>query len=372
MLFEPFKYMEWAKTVPFAGAGWNLGMSGFSWTDPGLLGVDPNAIALDGPNRHGAMSVRARVAARYRVPEDHVLPVAGTSLGIFLLFSAVLEPGDDILIESPTYEALLRAAGHCSGRVNRFERSFADGYRIDSDVVARALTPKTRIVAVCDLHNPSGVAMEPEAGARLKAMASERGFLLFVDEVYRDFLPDEPVGTLYEPGSPVLVASSLTKVYGMGGLRAGWILGPPEILRKARQVQNVLHVNDPWPVVPFIEAAFDHAEELRRRGLEISAAGRAVLSAWMGERTDMSWVAPAGGLCSFPRLPEGLTGTLVSETLHRDEDTLVVPGRFFEDDRHVRIGVAAGPDAVREGLTRLGRTLDRLKAGGRRSASAEN
>jgi aspartate/methionine/tyrosine aminotransferase len=95
-------------------------------------------------------------------------------------------------------------------------------------------------------------------------------------------------------------------------------------------------------------------------GLETAAAGRTVLDPWMVARADMAWAPPSGGLCSFPRLPRGLSGSLVSETLRKDEGTLVVPGRFFEDDSHVRIGIGAGPEVVREGLACLGRVLDRL------------
>jgi len=351
--------MEWAKEAR-PDIQWNLAMSGFSYLDPTLLPVDPAPVPLNGPNWHGVASVRTRVARRYGLPEDHVMPVAGTSLGIFLVFAASLDPGDHVLVEEPTYEALLRAAGTQGIVVNRFPRRFEEGWRVDPDRVMDALTPRTRIVALSDLHNPSGAAIDPGVRTKLKAMAAEKGFLLFVDEVYRDFI-EGPVGTIYEPGAPVATASSLTKVYGLGGFRAGWILGSPELLKKAWQVQNLLHVNDPWPVVKYLEAAFDRADALRAMGLKVSAEGRAELARWVEERGDVGWVPPAGGLCSFPKLPEGLSGSAVSKVLREREKTLVVPGAFFENDAHIRVGVGAGAETVREGLTRLGRTLDHLK-----------
>jgi aspartate/methionine/tyrosine aminotransferase len=123
---------------------------------------------------------------------------------------------------------------------------------------------------------------------------------------------------------------------------------------------DLLHVIDPWAMMPVIEAAFDRADSLREAGLATARAGRAVLADWVNSRADLAWVEPDAGLTAFPRLPEGVTGSEVSRILKAEEETLVVPGRFFEDDRHIRVGVAGGPDVVAEGLHRLGRVLDRL------------
>ncbi len=351
-----FEYMEFAKIdhgnrvrFPLSGSGFNLG-------DPDLLAVDPARIRLYRDTAYGDPGVRARIAARYGVPESHALPAAGTSLGIFLLAASQLDPGDRVLVEAPAYEALLSAPRVLGAAIDRFERRFEEGYALDPDRVAAALTPQTKMVVVTNLHNPSSVRLTPEVEAALVTLADRRGFLLFVDEVYRDFL-EGPVGTAYRPGAPVVVASSLTKVYGMGGLRAGWLLGPPDVLERAARVVDLLHVIDPTPMTAYIEAAFDAADRLRERNLAVSREGRRILGEWMARHPEMGWVPPDGGLCSFPRLPAGMTGSEVHRRLLEEEGTLVVPGRFFEDDRHIRIGVGAGSDALTGGLRGLERVL---------------
>jgi aspartate/methionine/tyrosine aminotransferase len=300
------------------------------------------------------------VAARYGVPEDHVLPTQGTSLGIFLAMAASLERGDEVLVERPAYEPLFKVPLSLGLHVRRFDRPFEEGYAVDVDRVRRELTPRTRMIVVSDLHNPTGRTLSPETRTALVELAAEKGATLFVDEVYRDFLPGPPA-TAYRPGMPVIVASSLTKVYGMGGLRAGWVLADPKVVVNGIRVQDFLHVNDPYPMVPFIAAAFDRADALLETARRVSSEGRQVLEEWVAGRADIAWAPPHGGLTAFPRLPAGISGTGLSEALRRDEATLVVPGRFFEDDRHVRIGVGQGTDVLREGLVRLGRTLDRLR-----------
>ena len=360
MIFPSFEYMEWAKTAPPDPAvRFNLSGSGFDYDDPALIRPDFGRVRLSGPNHHGSAAIRARVAARYGVPAEHVLNVAGTSLGIFLTCAALLEPGDEVLVEGPAYEHLVKAPAIVGGVVNRVGRGFGSGFRLDVDRVRHALTPNTRLVVVTDLHNPSGRALDAETRAALLDLAESEGFTLFVDEVYRDFLPGPP-GTIYEPGRPVVVASSLTKVYGMGMLRAGWLLGDPDFLKRAGSVMNFLHARDPYPMEPLVEAAFDHADALREKGLATARAALEVLSNWMAGRSDIQWSAPDAGLVAFPRLPHGLSSALFCRRLREEEATLAVPGYFFDDDHHVRIGLSAGPEVVAEGLTRMGRLLDQM------------
>lgn len=361
MSFPYFDYMEFAKLAPDASVRWNLAASGITLTDPAPLRVDYGRIRLFTPAGYGAPSIKGRVAIHYGVPVDHVLPVAGTSLGIFLTAAAILEPGDHALVEQPAYQPLIQAPQAVGAVVDRLPRRFEQGFAVDPDEVARRLTPKTKLVALTNLHNPSGRRLAPEVEEALVALAEARGFMLFVDEVYRDFLPG-PVGTIYRPGAPVVVTSSLTKVYGLGGLRAGWMLGPPDLLHRASRIVDLLHVNDPAPVLPFIEAAWEMAHDLRVSGQECASAGMELVRSWMASRSDLEWVEPDGGLCAFPRLKSGVSGSALLERAKRDEGLFFVPGRFFEDDRHFRLGVGNGPEIVRHGLPALGRVLDSLRA----------
>jgi len=356
MPFPHFDYMEFAKIdhgdrirFPLAGSGFNL-------SDPALLDVDLSAVRLARQPDYGHPALRARIAARYGVADNEALPVAGTSLAIFLVSAALLKPGDHVLVEQPAYEAMLRVPQSLGAIIDRFERPFEEGWAVDPERVAAAIHPKTRLICLSNLHNPSGVRLSPEVEAALIKLATERGITLFIDEVYRDFL-EGPVGTAYRAGTTVVVASSLTKVYGLGGLRAGWLIGSPDLLARAAHVVDLLHVNDPAPMLPFVMAGFDAADRLRERHLAISRDGRALLDTWMQAHPEFGWVPPDGGLCSFPRLPSGFTGSDVHERLLRDEATLVVPGHFFEMDRHVRVGVGAGAVALSGGLAALERVV---------------
>ncbi|MDZ4803957.1 MAG: pyridoxal phosphate-dependent aminotransferase [Candidatus Eisenbacteria bacterium] len=354
MPFPRFDYMEFAKTDQGDHVRFPLAGSGFNLEDPGILDVDLSAVRLTRQPDYGHPALRAAIAKRYGVSGNEALPLAGTSLGIFLVAAALLSPGDHVLVEQPAYEAMIRVPEALGAVVDRFERRFEEGWVVDPDRVVAALHPKTRMIAISNLHNPTGVRLSPEVEAALVDLAARRGITLFLDEVYRDFL-EEPVGTAYAASGPVVIASSLTKVYGLGGLRAGWLIGPPDILARAARVVDLLHVNDPAPMLPFVLAGFVAAERLRERHLALSREGRSILDNWMRRHPEFGWVPPDGGLCSFPRLPGGCTGTHVHERLLREEATLVVPGHYFEDDRHIRLGVGGGPAALAGGLEALER-----------------
>ena len=151
----------------------------------------------------------------------------GTSGANFLAFAALIEPGDEVLVERPTYEPLLAALGFLGARVRRFERRFENGYRLDLDEIRSLLTDQVRLVVLANPHNPSGVLLPPDEVAGLARIAAQAGAHLLVDEVYRDIWFDEAPPSHVHLGPNVLATSSLTKSYGLSGLRCGWILCAP-------------------------------------------------------------------------------------------------------------------------------------------------
>src|SRR3954466_10279900 len=139
-------YMEWAKTraapeIDLAGSN----ILACSIDDlPGAA----DALSLSGANDNGYRPLTESIGARYGVDPDHVTTAGGTSGANFLVFAALLEPGDEVLVERPGYDPLLRAARMCGAATIRFERRFEDGYALDPDRVRRAMTPRTKIIVV--------------------------------------------------------------------------------------------------------------------------------------------------------------------------------------------------------------------------------
>jgi aspartate/methionine/tyrosine aminotransferase len=356
-------YMEWAKTRPPARldlAGSNI--LPCSLND--LPGVR-EAIAFEGNNENGYKPLLDEIAARYGVTPNCVTTAQGASGANFLAFAALLEPGDEVLVETPGYDPLLGAPRLLGARVNQFEREFARGFTLDPDRVRRALTPRTRIIIVTNPHNPTGVVADPAALEEIGDIARSNGAHVLLDEVYLDLAAAAgPRGTVIDRtfarrGEPFVCTNSLTKSYGLSGLRCGWILSSPAVAERIRRTRDVVDGTGSIVAERLAVVAFNHLERLLQRSLTLLQANRLILEGFLDSRTDLEWV-PSAGTVIFPRLRRITDATAFAERLLSVRDTAVVPGRFFQAPAHMRIGFGGPTETLRRGLEVISEALDDL------------
>jgi aspartate/methionine/tyrosine aminotransferase len=274
-----------------------------------------------------------------------------------LAMAACFEPGDEVLIEQPTYELLTSTARFLGARPRRFVRRFADDFRIDPAEVKRQITPATRLIVLTNLHNPSGVLMDEETLREIGAIAQNSGARVLVDEVYLEMVFNRaPRSSFLLDPKTFVVTSSLTKVYGLSGLRCGWILAAPELARRMWRMRDLMdasisHVTERMSVV-----ALDHLEQFAQRARHILQVNRGLLDAFLDSRKDLQAVRPEFGTIVFPQLLQGDADGFCN-LLREKFDTTVVPGRFFEMPRHFRLGIGGDSKMLEEGLERLGAAL---------------
>jgi aspartate/methionine/tyrosine aminotransferase len=229
--------MYWAKTRP--AARFDLAISNVLACSIDDLPGAADALALTGDNDNGYGPLVESIAERYGVTADHVTTAQGTSGANFLVCAALLSPGDDVLMERPGYDPLMAAARLLRANVVRYDRAFEDGYRLDPQRVADAMTPRTKLVIVTSPHNPTGAIANPADLQEVGRIAAGRGAQVLVDEVYLD-----STGTATPPaarqGDPFISTSSLTKSYGLSGLRCGWILSSPGLAERLRRARDVV------------------------------------------------------------------------------------------------------------------------------------
>jgi aspartate/methionine/tyrosine aminotransferase len=351
-------YMRWAKD--HAAARYNLANSGMLGCSTEDLVLEPADFQVNGANRDGYPPLLEAIAARYGVAPEQVVTAPGTSGANFLAFAALIEAGDEVLVERPTYEPLLAALGFLGARVRRFERRFENGYRLDLDEIRSQLTDRVRLVVLANPHNPSGVLLPPDEVAGLARIAGDAGAHLLVDEVYRDIWFDEASPSHVHLGPHVLATSSLTKSYGLSGLRCGWILCAPDVARRLRLTRDPMQAVDSVPSDTLAAAAFRQLPRLAERSRAILDPNIAQVRAFLAEhREQLDCVVPTRSMTVFPRLRNEED----SEPLHdwlRSRDTSIVPGKFFEFPRHFRVGFAVMPEDVARGLENLAEGLRRV------------
>lgn len=183
---------------------------------------------------------------------------------------------------------------------------------------------------------------------------------LLVDEVYLESLFDTSVESCVHAGPNVVTTNSLTKAYGLDGLRAGWILGPPAAVGRMRRAHDILAGNGVAMGERMALAAFGRLPALGRVPRAHVRRNLAALRGWMRREPRVRGLVPEGGSVALLHLPRALTGEALSAHLLARYATLVVPGRFFETPRAIRISFGMPPAAFREGLRRLSLALDDL------------
>lgn len=362
MRIPEFRYMTWAKA--HVGRGTHP-LHRSDAVGPSLrdLGVDPSALRLARPaSPRPDPELAAAVAGRWGVPAECVMPTCGTHHANFLLARALTGPGDRVLMEAPAYEALPRVFDLLGAEVRPFPRRSGESGRLPMDAIREGLKADARVVVLTDLHNPTGAHLLPDDLAALEAAAREREAHVLVDEVYRDFLPP-PVGTCFVPGGPFVVSSSLTKVYGLGGLRVGWAIASPEVVERMRRINDVMVVNMPAPSASIALAAWPRLESIAAGHRETAARNFRILSAWIRGRDDLLWSPPDAGIAAFLEVPalKGKDDVAWVERLIEETGVVVVPGSMFGVPGSMRLSFGLATDPFTEALDRLGSFLDRSR-----------
>jgi hypothetical protein len=343
-------YMHFAKY--HADARYNLATSGVMGCDLADLGVTLDDLALHGVNAGGYRPLMERVAGRFGVDVGCVvMPGGGCSFANHLALAAMLSPGDEALIETPTYELLTSLLGYLQARLRSFERRPDEAWRLDPGRVAAAITPRTRVVVLTNLHNPSSAMAGDAAIAEIAAAADRVGAMVLVDEVYRELtFRDDRAQTSFPPGGNVVVTSSLTKAYGVSGLRCGWILAPAPLAERMRRLNDLFGVHPPHVAERMAVVALDRLPQLKARADAIVAANRAAYRAALEGHPRLEQTIFDAGATVFPRLVD-LDGDAFFRRLTADFETSIAPGRFFGAPDHIRIGLGADPATTAEGAT---------------------
>lgn len=353
--------MAWAKTR--TPAKFDLAASNLLGCSIDDIDGAREALSLEGSNENGFPPLLEAIAARYGTGTSRVMTGNGCSGANLLAIAALVNAGDDVLMESPFYDPIAGTARLVGARVNYFRRRFEDGYQLDVDAIERAMTPATRLVVLTNPHNPGGVVLHDDAIVAAADVAARHRAVLLVDEVYLDIvniLGDGPRHTSAALLAPNVVStSSLTKSYGLNALRCGWAIAPDDIAERMRRTRDVVDGIAPVPIERIAVRAFAQIDALADRARAIVAQNLDVFRTWVLGAAQLELPAPVRATVVFPRV-RGVDDTRAfAEALHRGHDVAVVPGHFFGEPANIRISLAGRPAMLKDGLARLSGFLGR-------------
>lgn len=359
MSIHRIDYLHWAKT--HRRCRYELTSSGVAAVESGDSELTADGVSLTIRGAYGDPELVDLIAAAYGTAAENVLPVTGASTANFLAVACATESSGSILVESPAYEPLVRTPEFLGLEVARFDRTPQRGFEPDLDQVRRGLEKGAKAVLVSDPHNPSGLLCPFGVLEELSQLCARHSAYLIVDEVYRDYAHvnrSKPRWTAFALGSNVIATNSLTKVYGFGGLRAGWIIGSVALIQKARRVIDHLCVDLPAPTSDLAIRIFRRIDRFAARTRAAYDEGFPLLSRWLASRPELHTYGNDGALFCYVRLPKGVSADALCTVLVEQYDTRVVPGSFFDQPDHIRIGFAVPRDQLEEGLRRIGLAID--------------
>ncbi len=352
-------YLEWAKL--HSVSRYNLATSGILSYPLSALPVTIHDLEINGPTIYGYMPLLEKFAEKCGASADAVVTTNGTSMANHLAMAAILNPGDDVLIENPTYGLLLETASYLGANLLRFERRAEDGFQIDPDEVRARITSKTRLIVLTNLHNPTGAYTDEQTLSSIGAIAASVGARVLVDEVYLAMLPSNhfalPKLSAFHLGREFIVTNSLTKAYGLSGIRCGWIMAEPALARRIWRLNDLFNASPVHPAELLSLVALNHLEEIGERAKTILETNRAALDAFLKKRSDLEAFRPVGGTVVFPRLKHGSVDEFCGLLRNQFEAT-VVPGAFFEMPQNFRLGLGGDPEMTAQALGQLGHALD--------------
>jgi hypothetical protein len=347
--------MQWVKSRP--PVKYNLAASGVMNYPLAKLPVNWGELELTGDSFYGYKPLQEALARHCGVPQEQVFAATGTSGANHIAMAALASPGDEILVEEPTYELIVTAAQYLGLSVKRFPRPRENDFQIDIPTLEQAVSKKTTLIVLSNLHNPTSAYTDGSTLRKVGEIARSVGAKVLVDEVYLDAHFEQAPRSSIHLGKEFVVTSSLTKVYGLGGLRCGWVLAEPDLVRKMWLI-NDLHGNIPAHIAERLSVlALQHLGEIREWSRSLLLENQKSLRELFTGREHVNYFAPGFGTIVFPRLRGGRVGEFC-DFLVKKYQTSITPGKFFDAPDHFRLGLVGKPELVREGLTNLCRALD--------------
>jgi aspartate/methionine/tyrosine aminotransferase len=314
---------------------------------------------------NGSPELRAAIAALYHgASAENVVVTNGTAEANYVSSWRLVEPGDEVVMMLPNYMQLWGIVrGQGATLVPLWLRE-ENRWSLDPDDLRRALTPRTRLIALCNPNNPTGSILSADLMKEVASIAARQGCWLLVDEVYRGAEREGPESpSFWSLHDRLLVTSGLSKAYGLPGLRIGWVVGPAETIAELWGRKDYTTIS-PGALSDFLARKVLRPVTRRRileRTRQILRRNYPVLESWAGRRSEALYlVPPRAGAIAYLRYAWKVGSMELVLRLRDEKSVLIVPGDHFGMDRHLRIGFGNEPEELRQGLAQIDGLLDTL------------
>ena len=369
MTFTPFD-LEYTQSLWEQKVDFNLTESGVHPVRlDELLGDDESGLArllateINYPHVNGNPQLRENIAALYDgAGVENVLVTVGAAEANNIIMQTLMRPGDEVLTQTPTYKQVWGLAANAGNTVRSFRLASESHWALDTDELDAGVNDKTRIIAVVNPNNPTGYILTEQEMDTVIAAADRVGAWILADEVYRgaERLREDETPSFFGRYDKVLALGSMSKAYGLPGLRVGWVVGPPDtvddIWRRHEYTTITASMLSNLLATHALSAAV--RPRLIERTREYIRNGFPVLEEWMNTQEGLfSYTPPQASAVSFIRYHLDINSTELMEKLCREASVFVGAGDSFGMDHHLRIAFGQEREVLEEAFRRIQRTL---------------
>jgi len=353
----------------------NLSESGVRPLTPRELIEDTDGLdgLLDQPlaytQSNGTIDLRRAIASMYpNATIDHVEVTNGGSEANFITTFNLIEPGDEVVMLVPNYMqtwGLSRAFGGTIREWRLVEDGEAGRWRADLDELDALVTPRTKMIVICNPNNPTGARLTAADLDAVARAADRHGAWILSDEVYRGAeLDGRFTDSMWGRSERVIVTSGLSKAYGLPGLRIGWIVGPPKVIASLWSYHDYVTIAPAALSDRMARVALqpDRRARLFERTRAILRKNLPLMEEWLRDAGGFHWIKPEAGAIVYVRYDYQINSTVLVNRLREEKSVLVVPGDHFGMDGYLRLGFGEAPEYNRAGLDRLKELLSSVPA----------
>ncbi|MEM1144386.1 MAG: aminotransferase class I/II-fold pyridoxal phosphate-dependent enzyme [Pseudomonadota bacterium] len=372
--FRPFAVEQFLSECEH-GVRYNFSESGVHPMSYGelmeLTGLDLEQLLkerVDYPQVNGFAELRERIASMYPgATAANVLVTVGATEANTLVANALLEPGSNVVCFRPTYEQLSGNAHNLGNEVRWVDLREDADWTFDESALDSVVDDRTRIIHVVNPNNPTGRILGESQRSALVAAADRVGAWLVADEVYAgtERATDAPTASLWSTGERVIAINSMSKAYGLPGLRLGWVVAPEDLIGPLWRRHEYASIAASHMSMRLATAALEehNREQIRQRARQLIRRGFGSLAASLQTRPEVfSVVPPVASAMSFVAYDLPISSVELAARLLQEQDMLVVPGTHFGLDRHFRFSSALPEDHLAEGLRRLHLVVEQVRS----------
>jgi aspartate/methionine/tyrosine aminotransferase len=365
MWFNRMPLEDWFDTHQYE-IEYDVGESAVKYLTLAELNVDLGRLPLRYGYHTGRPELKERIAQQYDdLDADRVIVTNGASEANFAIVAALVRPGDHVIVEHPNYPSLYEVPRSLGCDVSLFSLRPENSFRPDIAELGALVTPKTKLISLTHPNNPTGSMIDRETLDRVIGLAESHDVYLMFDETYRELAFGDRLPGAASLSPKVISISSMSKCYGLPGIRIGWLATKAQaILDAALAIREQVSITNGAISEEIAVQVLERKDEFIERARRHVAANYAVVQSWIGGRTDLDWIAPEAGVVTLPRIKSTAVSDpeIVYRRLVERYRTFVIPGRCFEMDNHFfRLGYGGAADELAQGLAHVGLVLDEVR-----------